>query len=122
MQCTTFTMGVQQCMEFALNISIMNCLQLQIWDTAGQERFRTITQSYYRSANGVIVAYDISKQATFDSCTRWIDDVKKYAAPNIVQMLIGIEIFGSLLLYHELLCEKMLCLKITMFNVLNLLH
>lgn len=25
-------------------------LQLQIWDTAGQERFRTITQSYHRSA------------------------------------------------------------------------
>lgn len=29
--------------------------QLQVWDTAGQERFRTITQSYYRSANGVII-------------------------------------------------------------------
>lgn len=29
--------------------------QIQIWDTAGQERFRTITQSYYRSANGVII-------------------------------------------------------------------
>lgn len=28
---------------------------MQIWDTAGQERFRTITQSYYRSANGVII-------------------------------------------------------------------
>lgn len=30
-------------------------VKLQIWDTAGQERFRTITQSYYRSANGVII-------------------------------------------------------------------
>lgn len=30
-------------------------LQLQIWDTAGQERFRTITQSYYRANNGVII-------------------------------------------------------------------
>lgn len=30
-------------------------IKLQIWDTAGQERFRTITQSYYRSANGVII-------------------------------------------------------------------
>lgn len=30
-------------------------LQLQIWDTAGHERFRTITQSYYRSANGVLL-------------------------------------------------------------------
>lgn len=30
-------------------------IQIQIWDTAGQERFRTITQSYYRQANGVII-------------------------------------------------------------------
>ena len=63
--------------------------QLQIWDTAGQERFRTITQSYYRSANGVIIAYDITKEHTFANIQRWLEDVKKYAASNIVQLLIG---------------------------------
>ena len=63
--------------------------QLQIWDTAGQERFRTITQSYYRSANGVILAYDITKRETFNNVQRWLEDVKKYAAPNIAQLLIG---------------------------------
>ncbi|KAF4390758.1 hypothetical protein G4B88_015648 [Cannabis sativa] len=26
------------------------------WDTAGQERFRTITNSYYHGAHGIIVA------------------------------------------------------------------
>jgi Ras-related protein Rab-43 len=64
-------------------------LQLQIWDTAGQERFRTITQSYYRSANGVIMAYDITKRTSFESIPRWLDDVKRYAGPSIVQILIG---------------------------------
>lgn len=64
-------------------------LQLQIWDTAGQERFRTITQSYYRSANGAILAYDISKRSTFLSVPHWIEDVRKYAGSNIVQLLIG---------------------------------
>ncbi|PKU33773.1 ras-related protein rab- hypothetical protein [Limosa lapponica baueri] len=63
--------------------------QLQIWDTAGQERFRTITQSYYRSANGAILAYDISKRGSFLSIPRWIEDVRKYAGSNIVQLLIG---------------------------------
>uniref|UniRef100_A0A8D2MZT5 RAB43, member RAS oncogene family n=1 Tax=Zonotrichia albicollis TaxID=44394 RepID=A0A8D2MZT5_ZONAL len=62
---------------------------LQIWDTAGQERFRTITQSYYRSANGAILAYDISKRGSFLSIPRWIEDVRKYAGSNIVQLLIG---------------------------------
>ncbi|KAK8275166.1 hypothetical protein V6Z12_D10G119600 [Gossypium hirsutum] len=31
-------------------------LKLAIWDTAGQERFRTLTSSYYRGAQGVIMA------------------------------------------------------------------
>ncbi|XP_053121143.1 sperm axonemal maintenance protein CFAP97D1 isoform X4 [Hemicordylus capensis] len=31
-------------------------VQLAIWDTAGQERFRTLTPSYYRGAQGVILA------------------------------------------------------------------
>ncbi|KAB1271962.1 Ras-related protein Rab-30 [Camelus dromedarius] len=35
-------------------------VKLQIWDTAGQERFRSITQSYYRSANALILTYDIT--------------------------------------------------------------
>ena len=29
-------------------------VKLQIWDTAGQERFRTITQSYFRGAQGIL--------------------------------------------------------------------
>lgn len=64
-------------------------IKLQIWDTAGQERFRTITQSYYRSANGVIMAYDITRRDSFESLPRWLEDVKRYAGSHIVQCLIG---------------------------------
>ncbi|CAB4062125.1 RAB30 [Lepeophtheirus salmonis] len=42
-------------------------IKLQIWDTAGQERFRSITQSYYRSAHALILVFDVSNQPTFDS-------------------------------------------------------
>ena len=41
--------------------------KLSIWDTAGQERFRTLTSSYYRGAQGVILMYDISNRETFDA-------------------------------------------------------
>lgn len=70
---------------FILNFSS----QLQIWDTAGQERFRTITQSYYRSANGVVLVYDISTADSFKNLGRWLEDVKKYAGKCLHQMMIG---------------------------------
>uniref|UniRef100_A0A8W7P494 Ras-related protein Rab-43 n=1 Tax=Anopheles coluzzii TaxID=1518534 RepID=A0A8W7P494_ANOCL len=64
-------------------------VKLQIWDTAGQERFRTITQSYYRSANGVLIVYDITKRSTFLSLQRWIDEVRRYTASNVMIFVIG---------------------------------
>lgn len=64
-------------------------IKLQIWDTAGQERFRTITQSYYRSAHAVIITYDITKVETFRNVKRWFKDVQKYAGNQVKKMLIG---------------------------------
>lgn len=63
--------------------------QMQVWDTAGQERFRTITQSYYRSAHAAIIAYDLTRQSTFESVPHWIHEIEKYGAANLVIMLIG---------------------------------
>uniref|UniRef100_A0A8B9E488 Uncharacterized protein n=2 Tax=Anser TaxID=8842 RepID=A0A8B9E488_ANSCY len=49
---------------------------LQIWDTAGQERYRSIAQSYFRKAHGVLLLYDISSQSSFLSIRQWIEDIK----------------------------------------------
>ncbi|EDW30034.1 GL22545 [Drosophila persimilis] len=64
-------------------------IKLQIWDTAGQERFRTITQSYYRSANGVLIVYDITKRSSFSNLQKWIEEVRRYTASNVLIILIG---------------------------------
>jgi Ras-related protein Rab-11A len=51
-------------------------VKAQIWDTAGQERFRAVTSAYYRGAVGALVVYDISRRTTFDSISRWLDELK----------------------------------------------
>lgn len=37
----------------------------QQWDTAGQERFRTVTTSYYRSSDAILVCFDVTDDASF---------------------------------------------------------
>jgi small GTP-binding protein len=64
-------------------------VKLQIWDTAGQERFRTITHSYYRGAQGVIVVYDQTDKETFGRVKKWLDDVSNKAGDNIPKILVG---------------------------------
>ncbi|XP_050505718.1 ras-related protein Rab-43 [Diabrotica virgifera virgifera] len=64
-------------------------VKLQIWDTAGQERFRTITQSYYRSANGVIIVYDITKRSSFLSVGKWVEEVKRYSGNSVLLAVVG---------------------------------
>ncbi|XP_076152296.1 ras-related protein Rab-19-like [Alosa pseudoharengus] len=64
-------------------------VKMQVWDTAGQERFRTITQSYYRSAHAALIAYDVTRHATFHSVTHWVREVQTFGATNVLLTLIG---------------------------------
>lgn len=64
-------------------------VKLQIWDTAGQERFRSITQSYYRSAHALILVYDISCQPTFDCLPDWLREIEQYASPKVLRAVVG---------------------------------
>ncbi len=64
-------------------------IKCQIWDTAGQERFRTITTSYFRGTNGVLVFYDISDRQSFTSVRNWLMQIQLHASPEVVVVLIG---------------------------------
>ena len=64
-------------------------IQNQIWDTAGQERFRAITSSYYRSAVGVIIVFDLTKKSSFLSLSKWLGEVRAYAEPETFVMVVG---------------------------------
>lgn len=52
-------------------------------------RFRSITQSYYRSAHALILVYDISCQPTFDALIDWIREIQEYANPKVLKILVG---------------------------------
>uniref|UniRef100_A0A3Q4H6X4 small monomeric GTPase n=2 Tax=Pseudocrenilabrinae TaxID=318546 RepID=A0A3Q4H6X4_NEOBR len=59
-------------------------------DTAGQERFRTLTPSYYRGAQGVILVYDVTRRETFTKLDNWLSELETYCTRNdLVKMLVG---------------------------------
>eukprot|EP01054_Gregarina_sp_Poly1_P011427 Gregarina_sp_Poly_1__11426@NODE_976_length_5498_cov_252_990794_g689_i0_p4_GENE_NODE_976_length_5498_cov_252_990794_g689_i0NODE_976_length_5498_cov_252_990794_g689_i0_p4_ORF_typecomplete_len142_score9_96Ras/PF00071_22/2_4e54Roc/PF08477_13/6e28Arf/PF00025_21/6_9e21SRPRB/PF09439_10/1_4e09Gtr1_RagA/PF04670_12/5e09MMR_HSR1/PF01926_23/3_7e06GTP_EFTU/PF00009_27/4_3e05Septin/PF00735_18/0_00014AIG1/PF04548_16/0_00029RsgA_GTPase/PF03193_16/0_15RsgA_GTPase/PF03193_16/6_9e02RsgA_GTPase/PF03193_16/32AAA_22/P len=64
-------------------------VKLQIWDTAGQERFRTITSSYYRGAQGIIVVYDVTDRDSFDHVRQWMQEIERYAGNDVCRLLVG---------------------------------
>lgn len=70
-------------------------VNLQLWDTAGQERFRTLTSSYYRGAQAVVLVYDVNEPQTFQGLKKWLDEANSYCRRdevernNVVFLLIG---------------------------------
>ncbi|KAI8810882.1 P-loop containing nucleoside triphosphate hydrolase protein [Cladochytrium replicatum] len=64
--------------------------KLTIWDTAGQERFRTLTSSYYRGAQGVILVYDVTNRETFDHLRLWFTELETYTSSrDVIKMIVG---------------------------------
>ncbi|KAK1267569.1 Ras-related protein RABC2a [Acorus gramineus] len=66
-------------------------LKLTIWDTAGQERFRTLTSSYYRGAQGIILVYDVTRKETFTNLSDvWARELELYSTnPDCIKILVG---------------------------------
>lgn len=45
-------------------------VKLQIWDTAGQDKFKTITKSYYRNSQGVLIVFGVDcRDSYYSVCT-----------------------------------------------------
>ncbi|XP_010543449.1 PREDICTED: ras-related protein RABC2a [Tarenaya hassleriana] len=66
-------------------------LKLTIWDTAGQERFRTLTSSYYRGAQGIVLVYDVTRRETFTNLSDvWAKEIELYSTnQDCVKVLVG---------------------------------
>ncbi|ESL10992.1 small GTP-binding protein Rab18 [Trypanosoma rangeli SC58] len=70
-------------------------VNLHLWDTAGQERFRTLTSSYYRGANAVVLVYDVNEPQTFHGLQRWMEEADAFCRggdddeDGAVYLLIG---------------------------------
>ena len=64
-------------------------VKVQVWDTAGQERFRTLTKSYFKMAQGILLVFDLSNYDTFELLKSWVKEINDNVLEGTVIMLIG---------------------------------
>lgn len=60
-----------------------------IWDTAGQERFHALGPLYYRDADGALLVYDITDEASFNRVKDWVKELRKMLGDEIVLAIAG---------------------------------
>lgn len=92
----SFDEGIQSTIGVDFKAKLMDVMdkrvKMTVWDTAGQERFRTVTSSYYRGAQGVILVYDVTSRDTFENLDQWLKEVNLYTPENgegIAKLLVG---------------------------------
>lgn len=81
------TIGV----DFKIKTIALNgqTIKLSIWDTAGQDRFKTITSSYYRNADGILICYDVTNFDSFNNVMSWIREIEKHSQNQACKVLVG---------------------------------
>ena len=61
-------------------------VKLRIWDTSGQERYRSITQNFYRNANGILYIFDLTRKESFENIKDWL--IESYNCDSKVKKLL----------------------------------
>jgi small GTP-binding protein len=59
-----------------------------IFDTAGQEKYRSMAQSNYKNAKGILMIYAVNDINSFNDVKRWIKDVGDHNS-NVSWILVG---------------------------------
>ncbi|KAF7694718.1 Ras-related protein Rab-10 [Cucumispora dikerogammari] len=97
-----------------LKINSKNVL-LQIWDTAGQERYESITRSFYRDADAILLVFDLTDLRSFNSVDKWYKKILKETNFNEDKNRKHLPIFliGN---KYDLLNHQTESTKMNMFN------
>jgi len=65
-------------------------VKVRLWDTAGQEKFHTMTNAFFRGANGVIMVYDITNGQSLVDSDNWFNEIESIMGMNnMAKILIG---------------------------------
>ena len=56
--------------------------EIHLYDSAGQEQFRSITKSYFKQSDGILLLYDVTKRESFEQIKMWLDSLEESLGEN----------------------------------------
>lgn len=71
------------------NVKRWNQHVIQIWDLAGQELFMPIRRSYYASAIGALLLFDVANTQSFENLDRWVEELTDNIDAPIPVMIVA---------------------------------
>ena len=84
-----YTIGNPHSFE-TYQLSDGSLVNVKILDTVGQEKFKSISERYYKEADGCLLVYDISKRNTFDEIKGYYKEkIKENCKDDIKIILLG---------------------------------
>ena len=67
--------------------------KITLFDTAGQERYRSITKTYFKDSQGIILIYSIIDPGSFEHVQIWLESIKEslsdWKRSGYIVMLLG---------------------------------
>ena len=71
-------------------IQINNTLvNLQIWDTTGQEKYKSLTEQYFKGANGIIFVFDLTDKESFINLQQWVEELQEKVDDSVQFLIVG---------------------------------
>ena len=66
-------------------------VRIKVWDTAGQERYKSLTNAFFRNAQGIILVYDVNNLESFENLKYWLQSINLNLGENseIKKIIIG---------------------------------
>ena len=62
---------------------------LSIWEIGGDKRFELIRSTFYKSASGALLVFDLTSEKTYEKIKKWLSEIKKFTGKDFPLVLIG---------------------------------
>ena len=72
---------------------VTKSFNISLIDTAGQERYKSITKTYFKGADCILLIYDVTNKESYDNVSLWIesihDSIGNHETSKYIIVLIG---------------------------------